>query len=111
MVNSCSRLLNINFQNKEDFKMLLLQEIYDLIKGVWEKDEDIMTTMLVGVGPVAVNCELTDVKFKDNRLELMTTDESFYLTEAEGIINRLNDNAVGVITIKIPNGSIDVMFN
>ena len=41
MVNSCSRLLNINFQNKEDFKMLLLQEIYDLIKGVWEKDEDI----------------------------------------------------------------------
>lgn len=91
--------------------MLLLQEIYDLIKGVWEKDEDIMTTMLVGVGPVAVNCELTDVKFKDNRLELMTTDESFYLTEAEGIINRLNDNAVGVITIKIPNGSIDVMFN
>ena len=71
MVNSCSRLLNINFQNKEDFKMLLLQEIYDLIKGVWEKDEDIMTTMLVGVGPVAVNCELTDVKFKDNRLELM----------------------------------------
>lgn len=91
--------------------MLLLQEIYDLIKGVWEKDEDIMTTMLVGVGSVVVNCELTDVKLKDNRLELMTTDESFYLTEAEEVINRLNDNAVGVITIKIPNGSIDVMFN
>ncbi|MEI3196861.1 MAG: hypothetical protein V8S54_13380 [Lachnospiraceae bacterium] len=91
--------------------MLLLQEIYDLIKGVWEKDEDIMTTMLVGVGSVVVNCELTDVKLKDNRLELMTTDESFYLTEAEEVINRLNDNAVGVITIKIPNGAIDVMFN
>lgn len=91
--------------------MLLLQEIYDLIKGVWEKDEDIMTTMLVGVGSVVVNCELTDVKLKDNRLELMTTDESFYLTEAEEVINRLNDNAVGVITIKIPNGTIDVMFN
>ena len=91
--------------------MLLLQEIYDLIKGVWEKDEDIMATMLVGVGSVVVNCELTDVKLKDNRLELMTTDESFYLTEAEEVINRLNDNAVGVITIKIPNGTIDVMFN
>lgn len=91
--------------------MLLLQEIYDLIKGVWEKDEDIMTTMLVGVGSVVVNCELTDVKLKDNRLELMTTDESFYLTEAEEVINRLKDNAVGVITIKIPNGTIDVMFN
>lgn len=91
--------------------MLLLQEIYDLIKGVWEKDEDIMTTMLVGVGSVVVNCELTDVKLKGNRLELMTTDESFYLTEAEEVINRLNDNAVGVITIKIPNGTIDVMFN
>lgn len=91
--------------------MLLLQEIYDLIKGVWEKDEDIMTTMLVGVGSVVVNCELTDVKLKDNRLELMATDESFYLTEAEEVINRLNDNAVGVITIKIPNGTIDVMFN
>ena len=91
--------------------MLLLQEIYDLIKGVWEKDEDIMTTMLVGVGSVVVNCELTDVKLKDNRLELMTTDESFYLTEAEEVINQLNDNAVGVITIKIPNGTIDVMFN
>ena len=91
--------------------MLLLQEIYDLIKGVWEKDEDIMTTMLVGVGSVVVNCELTDVKLKDNRLELMATDESFYLTEAEEVINRLNDNSVGVITIKIPNGTIDVMFN
>jgi hypothetical protein len=91
--------------------MLLLQEIYDLIKGVWEKDEDIMATMLVGVGSVVVNCELTDVKLKDNRLELMATDESFYLTEAEEVINRLNDNAVGVITIKIPNGTIDVMFN
>ena len=91
--------------------MLLLQEIYDLIKGVWEKDEDIMTTMLVGVGSVVVNCELTDVKLKDNRLELMTTDKSFYLTEAEEVINRLKDNAVGVITIKIPNGTIDVMFN
>lgn len=91
--------------------MLLLQEIYDLIKGVWEKDEDVMTTMLVGVGSVVVNCELTDVKLKDNRLELMATDESFYLTEAEEVINRLNDNAVGVITIKIPNGTIDVMFN
>lgn len=91
--------------------MLLLQEIYDLIKGVWEKDEDIMATMLVGVGSVAVNCELTDVKLNGNRLELMTTDESFYLTEAEEIINQLNDNAVGVITIKIPNGTIDVMFN
>lgn len=91
--------------------MLLLQEIYDLIKGVWEKDEDIMATMLVGVGSVVVNCELTDVKLKDNRLELMATDESFYLTEAEEIINQLNDNAVGVITIKIPNGTIDVMFN
>lgn len=91
--------------------MLLLQEIYDLIKGVWEKDEDVMTTMLVGVGSVAVTCELTDVKLKGNRLELMATDESFYLTEAEEIINQLNDNAVGVITIKIPNGTIDVMFN
>ena len=91
--------------------MLLLQEIYDLIKGVWEKDEDIMATMLVGVGSVVVNCELTDVKLKDNRLELMATDESFYLTEAEEVINRLNDNAVGVITIKILNGTIDVMFN
>lgn len=91
--------------------MLRLQEIYDLIKGVWEKDEDIMVTMLIGVGSVAVNCELTDVKLKGDRLELMTTDESFYLTEVEEVINRLNGNAVGVISVKIPNGSVDFMFN
>lgn len=91
--------------------MLLLQEIYDLIKGVWEKDEDTMVTMLIGVGSVAVNCELTDVKLKGDRLELMTTDESFYLTEVEKVINQMNDNAVGTITVEIPNGSVTFMFN